>query len=175
MIKAIQVNEKGEIEPEEISAEEARFLSGWQPISESSEKDFGESLRLAARVKAVPTQCWFNARKAVLKLKDYAEASYVEGWAVFKDGMAIEHGWVVRDGRIIDPTLPDIKATYFPGLEFKGKAGIEEFLETPQGKKVRKSPFFFAFRWGGSKSPSFSRSFEQAIALVREQSEGGAQ
>lgn len=173
MIKAIQINANGEIEPEEFTPEEARFLSGWQPTQENIEKDFGESLRLSARVKAVPKQCWFNARKAVLKFEDYAEASYVEGWTVFNDGLAIEHGWVVKDGRIIDPTLPDATVTYFPGLEFQGKAGIEEFLKTPQGKKVRKSPYFYAFGWGGSKSPSFSRSFNQAMELVREQSEGG--
>jgi hypothetical protein len=167
MMKAIQINEKGEIEPEEISPEEERFLSGWKPTQENNEKDIGESLRLAARVKAVPTQCWFNARKAVLKLKDYADASYVEGWMVFKDGLAIEHAWVVKDGEIIDPTLPVDEATYFPGLEFQGKAGIEEFLETPQGKKVRKSPYFYAFGWSGSSSPSFSQSFCKAMALVR--------
>lgn len=173
MIKAIQINEKGEIEPEAISPEEERFLSGWQPTQVNNEKDVSESLRLAARIKAAPTQCWFNARKAVLKLKDYADASYVEGWAVFKDGMAIEHGWVMKGGRIIDPTLPDVEATYFPGLEFQGKAGIEEFLETPQGKQVCKSPFFFAFGWGGMDSPSFSKSFCKAMALVR--GKGGAQ
>lgn len=173
MMKAIQINEKGEIEPEEISPEEERFLSGWQPVNNSDEKDFGESLRLATRVKAVPAQCWFNARKAVLKLKDYADASYVEGWIVFNDGWATEHEWVVKNGKIIDPTLPDVEATYFPGLEFKGKAGIEEFLKTPRGKKVRKSPYLYAFGWGGMDSPSFSKSFCKAMALVR--GKGGAQ
>lgn len=172
-MKVIQINEKGEIEPDKFSPEEEQFLSGWQPTQENNEKDIGESLRLAARVKAVPTQCWFNARKAVLKLKDYADASYVEGWMVFKDGLAIEHAWVVKGGEIIDPTLPVDEATYFPGLEFQGKVAIEEFLSTPQGKKVRKSPYFYAFGWVGMNSPSFRESYEKAMALVR--GEGGAE
>ena len=48
--------------------------------------------------------------------------------------MAIEHGWVVRqDGVTIDPTLPDTDALYFPGLEWKGRAGIKEFLAAELG------------------------------------------
>jgi hypothetical protein len=52
--------------------------------------------------------------------------------------------------------------SYFAGLEFQGRTGIEEFLSTPEGKKCKRSPFFYAFGWGGMKSPSFRKCWESA-------------
>lgn len=43
-------------------------------------------------IRAVPRLCWLSARKVILKLDDYAEATYVEGWAFACHGMVIEHG-----------------------------------------------------------------------------------
>ena len=54
---------------------------------------------------------------------------------------------------------------YFPGLEFVGRAGIDEFLATPGGRKCRRSPFLYAFGWGGGKSTSFSAAWKEAFAL----------
>src|SRR5687768_13198188 len=121
----------------------------WKPASTASKKDAAESQRVQNKVRAIPQQCWFNARNAVLKLSDYSTASYVEGWAIVGGGLRIEHGWIVRDGQIIDPTLPNDSIIYFPGLEFVGRTGILEFLSFKAGKKCKKSPFFFAFGWGG--------------------------
>ena len=78
-------------------------------------------------------QCWFNARRAVLRLDDYADAGYVEGLAVTREGLIVEHGWVVRGGLIVNPTLPSPVAAYFARLEFPGRAGIADFLATPLG------------------------------------------
>jgi hypothetical protein len=144
------------LRPFAVSDEE--FVLGWEPTSTATEKDVEESRRLAVAIKAVKSQCWFNARKAVLRLDDYAEASYVEGWALVGGVMEIEHGWVVRGEMIIDPTLPEDDITYIAGLEFSGRSGIEEFLKTPQGRRCKNTPFFFAFGWGGHKSPSFARA-----------------
>jgi hypothetical protein len=111
-------------------------------------------------------QCWFNARKVVMKLAEYAEASYVEGWAVSPEGAIYEHGWVVRDGKVIDTTLPDNDWVYSGGLEFKGRKEIEEFLQTPLGKKHKKDPFLYAFGWGGCESPGYMKAFENARAFI---------
>jgi hypothetical protein len=127
------------------SPEEIAFLHGWQPSSHATTKDVEESRRVRKAITALPKQCWFNARRAILKLKDYAEASLIEGWAIIGGGMPIEHGWIVRDGLIIDPTLPTDPIEYFPGLEFRGRAEIVGFLKTPEGKKCKKTPFFYAF------------------------------
>jgi hypothetical protein len=130
-----------------------------QPVEPFAEDvDRTESRRLHKR--AIPQQCWFNVRRAILRLAEYNEASYIEGWVMDHVGLAFEHGWIVKDGKIIDPTLPTQVAVYFPGLEIKGRKGIEEFLATPQGKKCKRSPFFFAFGWGGMDHPGMRRAWE---------------
>ncbi len=109
-----------------------------------------------------------------MQLTEFAVASYVEGWAVLAKGFAIEHGWIVHNSKIIDPTLPDGVVKYFPGLEFRGRLGIQEFLATPKGRKCKRSPFFYAFGWGGMKSPSFRKCFEAAMAFMSNSTDGGA-
>lgn len=146
--------------------DESGFLLGWSPTTVATGSDDVESRRVAAAIRAMPSQCWFNARKVVLRLEEYAEASYVEGWAVLRGGMWIEHGWVVRAGTIIDPTLPGQVIAFFPGLEIKGRDGIAAFLHTPKGRTCKKSPFFYAFGWGGGLSPSFARAQQQCMEFV---------
>lgn len=141
--------------------EELAFFQGWAPTSVATTKDMVESARVGRKIRAIAKRCWLNARKVIMKLDDYAEASLIEGWALLPSGMAIEHGWVVgQDGVIIDPTLPDADALYFPGLEWKGRAGIKEFLAAVQGRLHNKEPFFFAFGWGGMESPSMRKCYE---------------
>jgi hypothetical protein len=152
----ITLRADGTIEDEPSSEQEARFYQAWQPTSGPTGTDFEESLRVARLVHAEPKRCWLNARMVILKLEDYAGARYVEGFALTRHGMVVEHGWVVRDGLIIDPTLPEEFAAYFPGLEFQGRAGIAEFLASPLGRAHRRSPFFHAFGFAGQKSPSYA-------------------
>jgi hypothetical protein len=97
------------------------------------------------------------------RLDEYANASYLEGWIVTERGALVEHGWVVNNGKIIDPTLPEIVATYFGGLEFVGRRGIAEFLGTPMGRKHKSDPFHYAFGWGGTDSPSYQKAFRDAM------------
>jgi len=148
------------------SLEERAFFQGWQPTTRGTVKDVAESARVARLIRAIPKQCWFNARKTVLKLADYAAASYIEGWVVIRN-MPIEHAWIVSGGKIIDPTLPSDLGVYFPGLEFQGRSGIEEFLRTRDGKKCKKTAFFYAFGWGGMESPSFRKCYEDAMAYLQ--------
>jgi hypothetical protein len=143
------------------------FLGRWQPTSTAHQKDEQESERVGRKVRAGVKQCWFNARKAILKVPEYAEASHVEGWACLPFPM--EHGWIVRDGVIVDPTLPHDEGAYFPGLEFRGCSEIEAFLDTPPGRRCKKSPFFYAFGWGGMQSPSFRKCYEEAMEYCARQ------
>jgi hypothetical protein len=134
----------------------------WQPVEPfATDVDRKESLRL--HQLAIPKQCWFNARWVVQRVPAYHQASYVEGWVMHENGMALEHGWVVKNGKIIDPTLPTQVAAYFPGLEVKGREGIEEFLATPDGKKCKRTPFFFAFGWGGMSHPGMRRAWDHSV------------
>lgn len=154
--------------------DEVGFLHRWQPASPTATKDDVESVRVARAIRAGPQECWFNARRAIRRLDDYSETGYVEGWAVLDGGLAIEHGWIARGEAIIDPTLPDTRAAYFPGLEFPGRGGIADFLKTPRGRRYRNSPFFYAFGWGGACSPSFRAAQESAMAYFRERVQGGS-
>jgi hypothetical protein len=163
-IRPIVVKADGTITTE-YTPEEREFFQRWQATTTATEKDKVESHRVRKKVRALMKQCWFNARKVILNVDEYAEASYVEGWVVSPEGSIYEHGWVVQNGKVIDPTLPDLDLTYLGGLEFKGRKGIEEFLETPLGKKHKKDPFLCAFGWGGQNSPGYMKAFEDARAL----------
>ena len=154
---------------EALPPDEKEWCRGWPPSEPwPASKDVAESWRVRNRVHAVPKQCWFNARKTVLMLDEYADSSYVRGWAILKCGMPIEHGWVVRGDTIIDPTLPEMVTRYFPGLEFQGRSEIVKFLTTPRGKKCGRSPCFFAFGWGGMHHPGMRRALEEANAIMYE-------
>lgn len=162
-MKPLIIHDDGKVELS-YSPEERAFFQGWQPTTRAATKDVIESARVSQAIRAVPKQCCLNARKAVLKLKEYADASYIEGWVFLN--FPIEHGWIVKDEMIIDPTLPNSPGVYFPGLEFRGRAGIEEFLKTNLGRKCKKTPFLFAFGWGGMQSPSFRKCYDDAMAYL---------
>jgi hypothetical protein len=158
--KKMQLVRSGQLE------ENDDVLYQWHPVSPARHKDAAESRRVGRAIRAIQKQCWFNARRAILRLGEYADAGYVEGWAVV-NGLPMEHGWIVRDGVVIDPTLPDAVVVYFPGLEFQGRDGIHEFLASKLGRGCKKSPFFYAFGWGGCQSPSFSQAQADAWNAVR--------
>ena len=163
MIDPIVINADGSIQEVVFTPEDNEFLRGWQPSLQPFEKNQVESERVGRKIRALPKRCWVNARRAVLELDEYSHASYVEGYVVHQEGFLMEHGWVVRDGMIIDPTLPQKPYRYFPGLEFQGRAGIRAFLATQRGRECGKSPFHYAFGWGGSDSPSYVESMKKAI------------
>ena len=145
------------------------FLSGWQPSSTGNKKNKRESVRVGRLVKAEEKQCYFNARKVMRSLPDYRNARYVEGYFVGNNGLIGEHGWIVKDGEIVDPTLFGDVA-YFPGLEFCGREQIQAFLRTPWGNSVSGRAFHFAFRFGGCHSPSFLAAYRQAFKYMRSRS-----
>jgi hypothetical protein len=173
MTAMITLRTDGTIEDVPSSEEEARFYRAWQPTSQATGNDLEESLRVARLVRAEPKRCWLNARKIVLKLDDYARASYVEGFAITQHGLVIEHGWVVRDGLIVEPTLLEEVLAYFPGLEFRGRAEIGAFLESPLGRAHERTPFFHAFGFAGQKSPSYALAMVEAYEHRRSLSSGG--
>ena len=70
--------------------------------------------------------------------------------------MALEHGWVERNGVIVDPTLPTNELTYFPGLRFKGLRGLSKALQIPKPEHTSEDlPIFYRFGWGGIESSVF--------------------
>ena len=83
--------------------------------------------------------------------------------------MVIEHGWVEKDGVIIDPTLPDDDLDYFPGLRFKGQRGLAKAMKIPKPKRTREDfPIFYRFGWGGIDSPEFRASLDSGLSVRRD-------
>jgi hypothetical protein len=130
-------------------------------------KDTTESTRIRRLVRSKPKQCYANAARGVLYIPDYANADYVEGLAVIGGAMVIEHGWIERDGMIIDPTLPHDDLDYFPGLRFKGQRGLAEAMKIPKTERTREDfPIFYRFGWGGIDSPEFRAALIAAYRQV---------
>ena len=116
-------------------------------------KDVAESQRTRRLVRAKSKQCYLNAFRVIQEVKEYAHADYVEGLAVICGVLVIEHGWVEKDGVVVDPTLPRDNLTYFPGLRFKGQWGLAKAMKIP--KPSAHLPIFYRFGWGGIESPEF--------------------
>src|SRR6516165_9317271 len=125
-------------------------------------KNIEESLRLQKAVKAKPRQCYVNAVRVIWNVPGYKRATYVEGIAVV-DGMCVEHGWVERDGEILDPTLPQEELVYFAGLRFEGEPGIAEGIKRPKPNSVEDLPFFNRYGRDGLDSPELRSAWIQAL------------
>jgi len=128
-------------------------------------KHIQESLRVSKLIKAESKQCWFNARKAIMKVPKYAQSTYVEGHIVLHRTLVIEHAWIAKDGVIIDPTLPTDICLYCPGIRIHGREGIEAFLSTDDGKAVKSMPFFCAYGYGGHQHAGFRQSLRDGTAI----------
>jgi hypothetical protein len=83
------------------------------------------SVLVALVIEAQPYRCWRNAALAMHLLPSlFSSWHYIEGWAVLprETGIEIiEHGWIARTTRIVDPSFlliehPDQPIFYFPGL-----------------------------------------------------------
>jgi len=130
-------------------------------------KDVEESRRVQKNkdVRAQPGQCFANAYRTVMFLPKFGDATYVEGFAVTPSGLCMEHAWVERDGRIIDPTLPDDDLVYFGGLRFNGAAELESAMLTiPKRPGCEDLPILYRFGWGGKDSPDMQEAWKEAVA-----------
>jgi hypothetical protein len=60
-------------------------------------------------IRAKKQRCYLNAFRVIQEVPGYQAATYAEGivvQVVEGGGFPFEHGWVEKDGEIIDPTLP---------------------------------------------------------------------
>jgi hypothetical protein len=106
---------------------------------ETDSYDYPVSVALAQRTHAEPYRCWRNAVIALLASgKLFARASYIEGWIVLPRPAIIEiveHGWIVADQRIIDPSLALIEPLEQPVFYFAGlQLSYDELPDRLQGK-----------------------------------------
>ena len=130
-------------------------------------KDIIESKRVRRLVRAKSKQCYHNAFRVVFEIPEYAEAEYVEGLAVIGGALVIEHGWVEKDGVVIDPTMPSDDLGYFPGLRFKGQRGVAKAMQISKPERTREDlPIFYRFGWGGIESAEFRLALVAAYRHV---------
>lgn len=83
------------------------------------------SLETSREIQAIPEQCWYNARRALLDMPNtFLTSLYIEGWVVGVWPSAIrvsEHGWIwtPRTG-IVDPSMMlgsiPKRQVYLPGI-----------------------------------------------------------
>ena len=97
-------------------------------------------------------------------------ATYVEGivvQVVEGGGFPFEHGWVEKDGEIIDQTLPSHELVYSPGPRFVGLRGLAEALAIPKPDDTTEDfTIFYRFGWGGADNPEFSQARREAYRLA---------
>jgi len=120
-----------------------------------TQKNKEESNRVRKLIRAKPQQCYLSAFRVIQAIPEYADADYVEGMAVVDGVLPIEHGWVEKNGEIIDPTLPDDDLAYFAGLRFNGGLGLSKAIQIPKPDYCEDLPIFYRFGWGGIDSPEF--------------------
>ncbi len=129
-------------------------------------KNVEESHRAGKAIRAKKQCCYLNSFRVIQEVPGYSAAIYVEGIAVQVTqggGWTFEHGWIEKDGEIIDPTLPSQELVYFPGLRLIGERGLAEALAIPKPKIAKEDfPIFYRFGWGGSGSPEFAKARKQA-------------
>jgi hypothetical protein len=129
-------------------------------------KNIDKSKELRKAIRAKPHECFANAWKAIQTQEEYKHATYVEGMAVLQS-LVIEHGWVEKDGEIIDPTLATENMAYFPGLRFTGRDGLDStWLISGYLTSGLKLPIFHRFGRGGVYSAEFVRAAVDAYRFA---------
>jgi hypothetical protein len=146
------------------------------------DKDMVESKTISKLIRAKAQACYHNAFRVVMEIPKYADADYVEGLAVIDHAVVIEHGWVEKDGVVIDPTLPSEDLVYFPGLRVEGQRGLAAAVQIPKPERTQEDfPIFYRFGWGGIDSPEFRAALVTAYryagseGLARRYEEYGTQ
>jgi hypothetical protein len=129
-------------------------------------KNVGRSKKLKKAIHAKARECWTNAWVAIATQDEYENATYVEG-AVIAFGDVVEHGWIEHEGEIIDPTLLDANITYFPGLRFKGRTGLDSTWHIPgymeSGVQL---PVYLRLGHCGVDSPQFLKAVVDAFRFA---------
>lgn len=126
-------------------------------------KNVSLSQTLREKVGARPQQCFHNAYLVVANERDFINATYVEGIAVDKCGFIIgEHGWIVKEGEIIDPTLPDDDLLYFPVLQFEGHAALCRAMWEIPKRSEEDWPIMWRFGWIPGHLPERDRAWQAA-------------
>lgn len=123
-----------------------------------------------AAIGAEASQCWNNAWQAIQYMPELADGYYCEGWAVTTTGLLIEHGWAELDGKVIDPTIPEMCQAYFTGLRLDKEAARRAIVEYPpnEGKPELDLPLVWRVGgWAGSDHAGYMQAHQAALEFMR--------
>jgi hypothetical protein len=112
------------------------------------------SVRVLSLIRIVVGECYDNCKRTIEGIDEFAQATYVEGYLCL-DGSLLEHAWIERSRRIIDPSamavqlnlgLPYaqrdvVNARYYPAIKIRGRAGLWEHCLLHD----REPPYFYDF------------------------------
>lgn len=97
-------------------------------VPETISASYDESLAMAFALNAQVKECYYNSIVGCATLTKgipYDRIQYVEGVAIDRFGLPLEHGWMKVDGKIIDPTWVIIydrekmsKVVYVPAIRY---------------------------------------------------------
>jgi hypothetical protein len=120
------------------------------------------SRRIAASLATPSHSAWLKAWQVLKSDSILGNGLYVEGWAVTSDDLlAIEHGWLEVDDRIVDPSCWDRDLAYFPGMQFDKGQVLQALAAHP---KLPITGHGGARLWD---NPAYYRAWQDANAFVR--------
>ena len=110
--------------------------------------ELSKQLAASTGVNVQPGLCYNNSR-ALIFYDEVPDATYVEGLYVQHEGIGVvQHGWLECGNEIVDATLPEDTAIYFPVLRFKGGQGLSKGMNIPKAVGTTELPFFQRFGSG---------------------------
>lgn len=113
---------------------------------------YDESLAMAHAINAKTKECYYNSIVGIMGWTyDIPSDSkrYVEGIAVDRHGIAMEHGWIVLEDRIVDPTWVLIhdedqmkEIRYFPAIEYSTDQLTQAIRDNSSLRRAMRLPLF---------------------------------
>lgn len=96
--------------------------------------DYDTSAKIGVEVRARAKECYMNAMRAA-HCVGASSIVYVEGYAFLSDvpELGVEHGWLLCDGRVVDPTVAAFDAApysrYRPVVVWSASDMVLQVLE----------------------------------------------
>ena len=124
----------------------AVWTGSW-PLKKNVE--LSKQLRSNGKVEIETSYCYNNSFSLLMQ-GVVANATYVEGYVLFRERWGTPHGWLEVDDQIVDATLPWQGRQYLPVLRFKGQQHLSKGLQIPRNGGRTELPIYERFRWGNS-------------------------
>lgn len=146
--------------------------AGSAPGSDRPTLEYGRSMLFAMQTSAQWGHCYVNSYPVFFAFPKlfYPDGRFIEGWIVFEDRsnvILMEHGWLVSERTIIDPTIvlatdPTQTIHYYPG--------VVRSWEELEGLENEMFPYVRFSNYGedGMEHPDYKMAYEAAAQKAHE-------